>query len=220
MNRMRNRAIEHFPSVLLTLVSIIQALALELLWSRTVESEFLWPLDQQSIIGWGMISVVMLGIVQIWVWYSFMVMGFTWLPSLRDSVFPFVIGLQEFVLISLIDEKFSGAFLYVLASIFVTVNWITHSSFKRARKEPDNELFFGNREPATLRDFRYAILLVVLFLLSGLLTDTFTDQSWVPLLAISFANFALLVQILNSRKIWMTIINLSADESVPTQKEP
>jgi len=223
MNKMRKRAMEHFPSVLLTLVSIIQALALELLWSKTVESNFLWTLDQQSIVGWGMISVVMLGIVQIWVWYSFMVMGFTWLPSLRDSAFPFVIGLQEFFLIYMIDEQFSGAFLYVLATIFITVNWITHSSFKRARREPDNKLFFGDRPPATIRDFKYTIIIVVLFVLSGLLADTFIEQSWIALLAIVCANLALLFQILNSRRIWLVIMNLSEqepeDESNESQSE-
>jgi hypothetical protein len=41
MQKMRSRAKTHFPSVLLTLISIIQALALELMWSKIVESDFL-----------------------------------------------------------------------------------------------------------------------------------------------------------------------------------
>ena len=116
MNKIRARAQLQFPTVLLTLISIIQALALELLWSKIVESEFLWTLNAEALIGWGMLSVAFLAILQIWVMYSSMVMGFVWLPSMRDSIVPFIIGIQEFMLITLIDESFSSLWLYVLAS--------------------------------------------------------------------------------------------------------
>ena len=66
----------HFPTVLLTLISIIQALALELMWSKIVDSDWLLVLDFQALIGWGMVIAAFLGILQIWVMYSTMVMGF------------------------------------------------------------------------------------------------------------------------------------------------
>ena len=122
MNKIRARAQLQFPTVLLTLISIIQALALELLWSKIVESEFLWTLNAEALIGWGMLSVAFLAILQIWVMYSSMVMGFVWLPSMRDSIVPFIIGIQEFMLITLIDESFSSLWLYVLASAFATAH--------------------------------------------------------------------------------------------------
>ena len=75
MNKMRTRAQVHFPTVLLTLISIIQALALELMWSKIVESEWLWEFNMQAVIGWGMILVSFLSILQVWVMYSTMVMG-------------------------------------------------------------------------------------------------------------------------------------------------
>ncbi len=59
MNKMRARAQTQFPTVLLTLISIIQALALELMWSKIAESDFLWTLDINAIIAWGMLSVTL-----------------------------------------------------------------------------------------------------------------------------------------------------------------
>ena len=54
MSRIRQRAHEHFPAVLLTLISIIQALALELLWGKITGTESLWQADMVALVGWGM----------------------------------------------------------------------------------------------------------------------------------------------------------------------
>ncbi|MBL6906090.1 MAG: hypothetical protein ISR27_11285 [Pseudomonadales bacterium] len=80
MSKIRTRAQTHFPTVLLTLISIIQALALELMWSKIIDSDWLLVLDFQALIGWGMVIASFLGILQIWVMYSTMVMGFIWQP--------------------------------------------------------------------------------------------------------------------------------------------
>ena len=42
MESIRRRAMEIFPSVLLTVLSMVQALALELLWTRLGDSPYLW----------------------------------------------------------------------------------------------------------------------------------------------------------------------------------
>lgn len=211
MSSMSDRAQEHFPTVLLTLISIIQALALELLWAKILDSEFLWTFDRDALLGWGMISVALLGILQIWVTYSFMVMGFRWMPTLRDSIFPFIIGIQEFMLISLISDEFGGIWLYVLASVFITVNIITHLSFRKARKDPANGAFFNNRDPATWKDFKWTYLVIATLSLFGLLTDLYGTETLVPIVAILFANILLIVQIRNVRSVWLVIINLPAD---------
>ncbi len=211
MSSMGDRAKEHFPAVLLTLISIIQALALELLWAKILDSEFLWTFDRDALLGWGMISVTLLGIVQIWVMYSSMVMGFRWMPSLRDSIFPFIIGIQEFMLISLINDDFGGVWLYVLASVFITANTITHLSFRKARKDPANRAFFNNRNPATWKDFKWTYLVIATLSLFGLLTDLYGTETLVPIVAILFANILLLVQIASIQRLWLVIVNLPAD---------
>ena len=209
MSKLRERAQEHFPAVLLTLISIIQALALELLWAKVTGSESLWQGDRIALVEWGMISVAFLGILQIWIMYSCMVMGFVWLPSLRDSIFPFIIGVQEFMLVALIGTEYEGLWLLVLASIFLSVNIITHLSFRRARQEEANELFFRDRKPATLRDFRWAGSVIFLLSSMGLVSMLVDPGNILLLLAMALANVVLLIQIYAMRKLWRTIMNLS-----------
>ena len=52
MERVRNQAKEMFPNIHLTLISIIQALALEVLWSAVNEREHLWAWNAAALTGW------------------------------------------------------------------------------------------------------------------------------------------------------------------------
>lgn len=209
MSKIRSRAQANFPTVLLTLISIIQALALELMWSKIVESEWLWAFDMSALIGWGMILVTLLGILQIWVMYSTMVMGFVWQPYLRDSIVPFIIGIQEFMMVSLIGEEFNTLWLYVLGSIFISGNWVSHSSFRRARQDPENDDFFGKMKPATLRDFWPAMTIVISLSVFGIAIDITQNQSWLPLTALVFANAVLVFQTFSFRRLWRSIMGLN-----------
>ncbi|MEZ5488925.1 MAG: hypothetical protein R3F50_01240 [Gammaproteobacteria bacterium] len=206
MSTFRKRALEQFPMVLLTLVSIIQALALELLWGKVTETELLWQLSSASLVGWSMISVTLLGILQIWIMYSSLVMGFRWVPSTRDSLFPFLIGIQEFMLVSLIATDHEGLWLLVLASIFASANIMSHLTFKRARAEPDNLAFFRNRSPATWRDFKWAYLVISTLTTLGVISQWFSSSDWAPLFASLLANMMLLVQIFASRRLWKVVV--------------
>lgn len=76
MNHIRLRAQKEFPAVLLTLISIIQSLALELMWSTIMSLEFLWQFSMTSLVAWGMLSVVLMGILLNSVLYTTLVMGF------------------------------------------------------------------------------------------------------------------------------------------------
>ncbi len=207
MNKMRARAQVQFPTVLLTLISIIQALALELMWSRLVESEWLWTWSVQAFIGWGMFSVTLLGILLIWATYSTMVMGFIWQPYLRDSILPFIIGIQQFMLVSFIGAEFSVLWLYVLASIFVSVNWVTHNSLRRARKYEENDEFFSSRQPATLRDFLPAMAVIAGFVIFGISIEITGNQSWLPITAIAVANSIVVFQLITLRRLWRSIMD-------------
>ncbi|PCJ28016.1 MAG: hypothetical protein COA96_02315 [SAR86 cluster bacterium] len=209
MHKTRARAQAQFPSVLLTLISIIQALALELMWGKILESDFLWEWSIQAITGWGLITVSFMGILQIWAMYSTMVMGFVWQPLLRDSIVPFIIGIQEFMLISLIGIEFSTLWLYVLASLFVTAHWVSHSSLRRARVDPENSQFFDKVSPAGLRDFLPAIITIATLVLFGLVIDITGNTSWLPVAAIVFANIILFWQIMSLRSLWQMLMGLT-----------
>jgi hypothetical protein len=92
------------------------------MWSKIVESEWLWKFNMKAVIGWRMILVASLGIIQVCVMHSTMVMGFIWQPDLKDSIIPFVIGIQEFMLVTLIGEEFNTLWLYALGSVFISAN--------------------------------------------------------------------------------------------------
>lgn len=211
MNDMRARAISQFPIVLLTLVSIIQALALELLWSKIMESEFLWYFDARALVGWGMLSVSLMGILQIWVMYSTIVMGFTWRPSLRDSIIPFVLGIQQFMMVSIISPTFNVMWLYNLAAIFLVGNWMVHITFKRARANSQNDIFFKSRDPATLQDFTWPFVIITSLVIFGMIFSALGGPNWVALAAMIFANGVLAVQIISSRNLWKAMMSLEAE---------
>ena len=211
MSVIRNRAQAQFPSVLLTLISIIQALALELLWSEITQSSFLWEITRESIVAWAMIGASLLAILQIWVMYTTLVMGFTWAPSLRDSIFPFVIGIQEFMLVTLISDEFSANWLYVLASIYITANWVSHITFRRARRQSENSQFFVGRKPATLRDFRWAMAIICTLTTFGIVVDLAGNANWVPLFAAVLANVTIIFSIFSSRRLWKVLMAMPED---------
>ena len=99
------RAKDLLPSIILTILSMIQALALELFWSRIEDSVFLWQGGLDAVVGWLQLSVMLVGILLIWVFYVSFVLRFTWLPSLEDTLIPFLIGLLEFAMIDLMRER-------------------------------------------------------------------------------------------------------------------
>ena len=98
MDSMRNRAKDIFPMVLLTLLSIVQALALEFLWDHTRHRTDLFELSVAVIPGWLQIAATLNVIVIIWLMYAGMLMRFRWTPTTMDSIFPFGVGLIQFLL--------------------------------------------------------------------------------------------------------------------------
>jgi len=210
MNNMRERAQRQFPIVLLTLISIIQALALELLWSKIIESEFLWYFDTAALVGWGMLSASLIGILQIWVMYSTIVMGFTWRTSLRDSIIPFVLGIQQFMMVSIISPTFNVMWLYNLASIFLVGNWMSHITFRRARVNNENDQFFKGRSPATLKNFIWPFVIISSLVMFGMVFTALGGPNWVALSSIVFANGVLALQIISSRVLWNAMMRSDA----------
>ena len=108
MNVIRQRAKENFPTVLLSILGIMQALAMEILWSKIQEIDYLFELSWLSVIVWSQIVATFMGVVIVWVAYSSSAMRFRWVPTTMDSIFPFLIGLLEFVMIESIDPNEPG----------------------------------------------------------------------------------------------------------------
>ncbi len=188
MNVLRERAKEHFPTVLLTLLSIVQALALELLWTHLREANYLVEPSWSSAISWMQLIATFLGLVLIWVVYASNVMRFRWVPATSESVYPFVIGILEFMLIENLGPDEVGSWLVYLALIFGTMTWVTHSNMRRARQDTDNETVFRNYAPAELRDFYPKIIILCVLVLVGIYLRISGNQGWLAMLAVLATN--------------------------------
>jgi len=169
MASIRDRATATFPSVMLTVLSMIQALALELLWTRAMESEFLWLGGWDALVGWAQIVVVLAVLLLVWLLYISQVIRLVWVPSIYDSVFPFGIGIAEFSLIECVEPGLLGPWFYSAALLLATATWGGQRIFRRARMHPSNREFFRDVEPATPRDFLPALALCSAFVLLGFL---------------------------------------------------
>lgn len=164
MESMRSRAKSHLPHVLLTLLSIIQALALELFWSEVHTLEVLFTASWLTVVTWLQVSATFLGILVIWVVYATTVMRFSWVPGISDSVVPFFVGLLQFILIESIGVASAGSWFISLAVIFALMHGETHLIMRRARRDPDNQEFFQQINPATFRDSLASTVMVITLL--------------------------------------------------------
>ena len=202
MDTMRSRSKDLLPSVLLTLLSIIQALALEMLWASLDESPYLWAGGWESILGWLQVAAMLLGILQIWLFYTSLAMRFRWVPSTRDSILPFVIGILEFTLIDLLGPATLGPWFCILAVIFAISTWESHKIFTRARQDTENREFFENVEPAKLRDFTASIASVSGLVLFGVVLHVSGSPLWLALAGLVAALVMLAYQIELMRRYW------------------
>lgn len=202
MSVMRDRAKEHFPMVLLTLLSIMQALALELLWSYVLGTNYLFESTLAAIISWVQIVTTFLSLVLIWVVYASNAMRFRWVPITTDSVYPFLIGLTEFMLIESLGTGETGQWLILMALTFGMMVLVSHRTMLRARQDDDNATFFNQFKPATLRDFIPNIAIVVGLAIAGIYLIV-SDGSGIFALLAALAAAAIVVwQFIEAARYW------------------
>jgi len=137
------RAKELLPQVLLTLASIIQALALEVLWSSADDARPLWTTGVERFTGWLQVAAVFEGILLVWLYYAQLLMRFRWVPRVRDSVIPFGFGIGQFATAELLAPAELALWLYAYAAIFAFAFWASESAFGAAQRDPDNDWFFA-----------------------------------------------------------------------------
>lgn len=167
MNDNTKHAKSLLPTILLTVLSMIQALALELFWNKIQASQFLWKYDWYALIGWLQVITMFIGILLIWVLYTSTVLRFTWLPTMQDTLIPFFIGLLEFALISLLQPSTLGPWFIVLTLVFALATATNHMAMKQARRDPDNKYFFNGIQPARWRDYSVSLSAMFIMLLLG-----------------------------------------------------
>ena len=217
MSGIRSRVKDQFPTVLLTLLSMVQALALELLWSRLIESTYLDQLPEHQmsadqdffamIIFLTQIICTFVGLIIIWVVYASNVMRFRWVPGTVDSVNPFIIGVLEFFLVEFLGVETLGWWFLTMATVFALMIWVGHRTMLSARLDLDNEYFFRNLNPAVVQDF-YPDFTVIAGAL--LISSYFFVQGYQPvaaLLAVLVTLSVLLLQFYKAASFWQRSVD-------------
>jgi hypothetical protein len=207
-NDLRSRAKDHLPSVLLTLLSIMQALALELLWDHIHEHDYLYRESWAALLGWVEIGTTLLGVVLIWLIYTSLAMRFRWVPTTADSVFPFLVGIIEFVMITALGADRLGLWFMALALIFGAMTWVSQMIMRRARLDGENDAFFASIKPATPRDFLASIATVTALAVLGIYFLLTHDQGWFALVALLVATTALAFQFWLNDRYWRRSMGL------------
>lgn len=211
MSDIRDRAKEHFPSVLLTLLSMVQALALELLWARLHDNAYPLELSWPAIIAWMQVAATVLGLIVIWVVYASNVMRFRWVPSTSDSLYPFFIGFMQFLLIDNMGSDRTGWWLICMAVIFGLMVWVSHSTMRRARLDGSNDDYFKNFAPAKRRDFYPQFAVVgALFLGGGYLISSI-DQGLIAFSMMFCVLILLAWQLYDAAQFWEKSVAVLSD---------
>lgn len=202
MDSIRNRATDQFPMVLLTLLSIVQALALELLWDHLRNRPDLYVYSWIALLGWVQIAASLMGIVLIWLIYSGMVMRFRWTPSTADSILPFFVGLIQFLMIDMMGPEKLGRWMIVLAIVFATMVVASHNVFRRARQHPANRGWFDRFSPAAFSDFVPHLVVIAALVLLGAWLWLSGNTGWPALCTLLATLLVLGYEILNAAKFW------------------
>lgn len=214
MQTIRDRATESLPGALLTLLGIIQALALELLWSNAREAPHLRSLDLAGIAGWLQVAGVFLGVVVVWLLYMGLVMRLRWLPSTRDSVLPFVIGLGEFLLATWLEPALLHRWLYVMAAVYLLSAWTGNRSFLAARQSPENREFFEGLEDPFGSGWSVPLVVASLLVALGAAVQGLGPGGWLGLAATATTVGALVFQIVLLDRWWTATMRPDRVESL------
>lgn len=202
MQELRDRARANLPTVLLTLLSIVQALALEFLWAHVRENGPLFEISWLSVLLWIQLLTTFVGIMLIWIVYASHVMRLRWVPTTTDSVYPFVIGLLEFMLIEFLGPDEFGQWMICNSVVFGVMVWISHRTMKRARMDGANAAFFQHLESATLRDFLPAVTTVSVGILAGVYLAIANDSGWAAMISLLGASVVMVYQFISVATFW------------------
>lgn len=137
---LRNRAKSQFPSVLLTLSSVIQAMALETLWSRISDLARPSGFSAIPLEAWLQALALLLAIVVLWIYYAQLVMRLVWIPRLTDSLIPFALGIGQFLEADTLGNGAVASWLAPFPVMFLLchLSWVW--TLARAREESENAL--------------------------------------------------------------------------------
>jgi len=202
----RERAVELFPSVLLSVLGVIQALAFELLWEEGLPGLARWRAIGAPATGMLQLAAVFEGGIVMWALYASLVLRLRWIPSVRDLAVPFVLGALQFTLVEcMAPERLPGWFL-VLAALFVSATLTNYAAYAAAaRLEPPGGV---PRSGQTLRSYAPSAAIVAVLLAFAALSRGSGPASTLVAVAMLATNAGMLIQLLVIRHYWRRDLQL------------
>lgn len=203
VNQARARAKEHLPSVVLTLLSIIQALALAAFWEQAISHFHQYPeVSLQGIVGWTQLVATFLTILTVWLTYVGFVIQFTWQPDLTDILAPFIIGVLELSFIQNLSLDSVGPWFCLGAVLNLSMFFLAHRMSVRARLDGDNTEFYSQVSKATWKDHLIGVSISLVFFTIGIWFSYSLQITWITFLAISIFIILRVRVILTANRIW------------------
>ena len=170
-----------FPTVYLTLTSIVIALAVEKLIDRIQGLEGLLQLDAFAVLTWLQAGVVFVVALLMFVLASYIVVGFRLDFRLQDAVMPFLVLIMVSVVIATIGQGPEPLFFYIGGLGQATGFIFFRTTLQRAGRHPENELLLRHA------DYRLTYLLTaasaVIPLVTAVLLTTDSIGSTAAILA-------------------------------------
>lgn len=170
-----------FTSVHLTLVSVLQAIALESL------------VDQQSAMGYtfdlgGLVLILQSAfalhvIFNIWISYALVVLPMRWTFDFTDFAFPFLIAVLEYAAIKTLGS-WDSRILFAVVFVGYISGWfhVTHN-IKRARAQDPGDASFGFPLASLRRPYVELALIGLIALLAILLIPQWSND-WICCVAL------------------------------------
>jgi len=80
MQDITSRVKHNVPALVLTLLGMMQAFALGLLWSFIVDTPCLFALTWQALLSWLQVLITLIGTILVWASYATNATRFVWVP--------------------------------------------------------------------------------------------------------------------------------------------
>ncbi len=145
MTDVGSRAKEAFPSLNITLVGMIVAIALEALVGRLREVDAAFTLTGESLAIW--LQGIFVFQVAFYLWVAYAVLAFLARWSMRwvDFVAPFFLGVVMFALSPLIGTERMDAWFGLIGLGFISGTWVFLRNVALAASDPENVYFNDTR---------------------------------------------------------------------------
>jgi hypothetical protein len=163
---LHNKLKESFGPIYLTVLSVIQGVALADLAS-VVQASY----QEFTFVHWLLTAINFVMFIIIWNAYTIQSAIWTWIPDLRDAIIPFVFGALELFLNHAITLTLTAWFtaLTLLSGVGMLANW---HSIRRSKEESDNARLLSLFGRLLLRfEMFYLLALIIMFLLFGAISQ-------------------------------------------------